>query len=138
MSAEPFIGEIMLWPINFAPYGWAFCDGSLLSIQQNQALFALLGTRYGGNGTTNFALPDLRGRVPLGAGTGSGLTPRTLGTTGGSESATFTVQQLPAMTGDPVTPVLALPNGQVTVATVPPQLAINYVIALDGYWPPRD
>lgn len=137
MSADPFIGEIMLWPINFAPYGWAFCDGSLLSIAQNQALFSLLETRYGGDGVSTFALPDLRGRVPLGAGTGPDLTPRTLGIPGGSETATFNVRQLPALTGDPVNPVLALPGGQTTVPTIPPQLTINYVIALDGYYPPR-
>lgn len=84
-SAEPFLGEISLFAGNFAPRGWAFCDGQLLAISQNTALFSLLGTTYGGDGRTTFALPDLRGRVPLHPGTGPGLTARTLGESGGVE-----------------------------------------------------
>jgi microcystin-dependent protein len=83
---EPFIGEIMLFAGNFAPRGWALCDGQLLSISQNTALFSLLGTTYGGNGQTTFALPDLRGRVPIHPGQGPGLTPRSQGEIGGSET----------------------------------------------------
>jgi microcystin-dependent protein len=85
-SADPYIGEIVLFAGNFAPRGWAFCDGQLMQISQNQALFSLLGTTYGGDGRTTFALPDLRGRVPVHEGTGPGLTDRRLGTSGGSET----------------------------------------------------
>ncbi len=85
-NQEPFIAEIMLFAGNFAPRNYAFCDGQLLSIAQNQALFSLLGTTYGGDGRTTFALPDLRGRVPVHPGTGPGLTPRRLGERGGSET----------------------------------------------------
>jgi microcystin-dependent protein len=93
---NPYIGEILLVPFNFAPHNWAFCNGQLLPIIQNQALFSLLGTQFGGNGTTNFALPDLRGRSPIGAGQGPGLTPYNVGETGGQETVTLTVNQLPA------------------------------------------
>ncbi|MHA2174882.1 MAG: phage tail protein, partial [Candidatus Hodarchaeales archaeon] len=85
-SANPYLGEIILFAGNFAPRGWAFCDGQLLLISQNTALFSLLGITYGGDGRTTFALPDLRGRVPVHAGTGPGLTPRPLGQKGGSET----------------------------------------------------
>jgi microcystin-dependent protein len=81
-----FLGEIQMFGFNFAPKGWAQCTGQLLPIQQNQALFALLGTTYGGNGTTTFQLPDLRGRLPMGQGIGPGLTPRVLGETSGQEN----------------------------------------------------
>ena len=94
--AEAFLGEIRLFGFNFAPVGWAMCQGQLLSIQQYSALFALLGTYYGGNGTTNFALPDLRGRVPIGVGQGPGLTPYVQGQQGGSETVTLSVNQMPA------------------------------------------
>lgn len=93
-----YLGEIKIFAGNFAPVGWAFCDGSLLPINQNQALFSLLGTTYGGNGTTTFALPDLRGRFPLNAGTGPNLTARNLGDVGGLETQTLTVAQMPAHT----------------------------------------
>jgi microcystin-dependent protein len=87
------MGELKLLPINFAPKGWAMCNGQLLPINQNQALFALLGTNYGGNGQTTFALPDLRGRVPLHAGTDIGL-----GNAVGAEAVTINVQQMPTHT----------------------------------------
>jgi microcystin-dependent protein len=93
-----YLGEIKLFAGNFAPVGWAFCDGSLLPISQNQALFSLLGTTYGGNGTTTFALPDLRGRFPMNAGTGTNLTPRLLGDVGGQETETLTEAQMPVHT----------------------------------------
>lgn len=93
---DPFIGEIKMFAGNFAPRGWAFCHGQLLPIAQNAALFSLLGTTYGGNGTTDFALPDLRGRVPVGFGQGPGLTNRSLGQASGAESVTLQVSQLPA------------------------------------------
>lgn len=94
-AQTPYIGEIKMVAFNFAPNGWAKCEGQLLPISQNQALFALLGTTYGGNGTTNFALPDLRGRVPVGTGQGPGLTPRAIGETGGSENNTLVTSNLP-------------------------------------------
>lgn len=96
--SEPFLGQIMLVPYNFAPRGWAFCAGQILPIAQNSALFALLGTTYGGNGQTTFALPDLRGRVPISSGQGPGLGNHTLGRIGGIESVTLTVNQMPAHT----------------------------------------
>ncbi|HXO75603.1 MAG TPA: tail fiber protein [Puia sp.] len=93
---ETFLSCILLWPCNFAPVGWAFCAGQLLSIAQNSALFSLLGTTYGGNGTTTFALPDLRGRVPVGVGQGPSLSNYNLGQASGSEHVTLTIGNLPA------------------------------------------
>jgi microcystin-dependent protein len=94
--AEPFLGEIRLVGFNFAPVGWALCAGQILPINQNTALFSLLGTTYGGNGTTNFALPDLRGRAALGFGQGPGLSNYDLGQSTGTETVTLTVGQMPA------------------------------------------
>jgi microcystin-dependent protein len=99
-AQEGFIGEIRLFAGNFAPRNWAFCDGQLLSIAQNQALFSILGTTYGGDGRTTFALPDLRGRVPLHPGTGPGLTPYRLGQKGGQETVTLNTAQIPAHNHD--------------------------------------
>lgn len=93
---EPFIGQIMMFAGNFAPRGWALCNGQLLPIAQNTALFSILGTTYGGDGKTTFALPDLRGRFPMSSGNGPGLTPRPLGEKSGSESVTLTVANMPA------------------------------------------
>jgi microcystin-dependent protein len=95
MPAEPFLGEIMLVPYNFAPRGWAFCAGQILPIAQNTALFSLLGTTYGGNGQTTFALPDLRGRCAISSGQGPGLANYALGQVGGTENVTLIVNQLP-------------------------------------------
>lgn len=95
-AQEPFIGEIKMFGGNFAPRGFAFCDGQLLSISQNTALFAILGTTYGGDGRTTFGLPDLRGRVPVHAGTGPGLSSYRIGQKGGTETTTITVANLPA------------------------------------------
>lgn len=100
--AEPFVGEIRMFAGNFAPSGWAFCDGQLLAISQNDALFSLLGTIYGGDGRTTFGLPDMRGRIPIHAGTGPGLTARALGAKGGVEAVTVTVDQLPSHDHTPV------------------------------------
>ena len=94
--SEPFIAQIMLFGGNFAPRGWAFCSGQLLPIAQNTALFSLLGTTFGGNGQTTFALPDLRGRVPVHPGQGPGLSNVLLGEVGGSETRTLSVGQLPS------------------------------------------
>ena len=96
--SEPFVGEIRMFAGNFAPRGWAFCDGQLLAVSQNDALFSLLGTIYGGDGRTTFGLPDLRGRVPIHAGSGPGLSPRRLGAKAGAENVTLTVNQLPSHT----------------------------------------
>ena len=95
-SQEAMIGEIRMFAGNFAPRGWAFCNGQLLSIANNQALFAILGTTYGGDGRTTFALPDLRGRVPVQPGQGPGLSPYFLGMMRGTETVTLTEQNLPA------------------------------------------
>jgi microcystin-dependent protein len=94
--AEPFIGQVMLFAGNYPPRGWAFCQGQLLSIAQNTALFSILGTTYGGNGQTTFALPDLRGRVAMHPGQGPGLSPRNLGEQGGQENVTLLQMQMPA------------------------------------------
>ncbi len=94
--SEPFVGEIRMFAGNFAPRGWAFCDGQLLAVSQNDALFSLLATVYGGDGRTTFGLPDLRGRIPIHAGTGPGLSPRRLGAKFGTEEETLTVNQLPS------------------------------------------
>lgn len=94
--AEPFIGMIILVPYNFAPRGYAFCQGQILPIAQNTALFSLLGTTYGGNGQTTFALPDLRGRVPNSSGQGPGLSNYDLGQLSGTENTTLTINQIPA------------------------------------------
>jgi microcystin-dependent protein len=93
--AQPFIGEIRCCGFNFAPVGWAMCNGQLLAISQNEALFQLIGTTYGGNGVNTFALPDLRGRVPIHQGSFAGTT-YVLGQVAGVESVTLTTQELPA------------------------------------------
>jgi microcystin-dependent protein len=95
---EPFLGQITAFGFNFPPRGWAQCDGQLLPIAQNQALFSLLGTFYGGDGRTTFGLPELRGRAALHMGAGPGLTPRTIGEKSGAETNTLNVNQLPAHT----------------------------------------
>lgn len=93
--STPFIGEIRMFAGNFAPVGWAFCNGQLLAIAENDALFALIGTTYGGDGQTTFALPDLRGRLPLHMGQGPGLSNRILGEIAGTESVTLITNQIP-------------------------------------------
>lgn len=94
--SSPFLSEIRIFAFNFAPKGWAMCNGQLLPINQNQALFALLGTTYGGNGTTNFALPNLQGRAGIHMGQGSGLGSYTLGQNGGQEAHTLLLAEMPA------------------------------------------
>jgi microcystin-dependent protein len=96
--ADPFLGQIALLSFNFAPKGWAFCNGQLLSIAQNQALFSLLGTTYGGNGITTFALPNLQGRAAISSGQGPGLSPYTLGQVGGQAGHTLTTAEIPSHT----------------------------------------
>lgn len=96
--SDPFIGEIKMFAGTFAPRGWALCDGQLMSISQNSALFSLLGTTYGGDGRTTFALPDLRGRLPMHAGSGPGLSSKQIGQRGGSENEILTLNHLPSHT----------------------------------------
>src|ERR1700738_1332580 len=94
--AAPFVAEIRIFGFNFAPKGWAMCNGQILPISQNTALFSLLGTAYGGNGSTTFALPDLQGAVPMHPGQGAGLSSHGLGESGGSDSVTLLDSELPA------------------------------------------
>jgi microcystin-dependent protein len=94
--ADPFVAEIRIFPFNFAPKGWAWCNGQLLPLSQNTALFSLLGTTYGGDGKSTFALPDLEGRAPMHPGQGPGLSLHDLGETGGSETVTLLESEIPA------------------------------------------
>ena len=114
---DGFIGEIRMFAGNFAPRNWAFCNGQLLSINSNQALFSILGTTYGGDGRTDFALPDLRGRAALGAGQGPGLQNQRLGQRGGGQQADDG-------------------SGPDTVTTTP-YACVNYIICLAGVFPSR-
>lgn len=95
---DPLLSTILLWAANFAPRGWALCQGQLLAISQNAALFSLIGTYYGGNGQTTFALPDFRGRIPVGQGQGPGTSNYVIGQSGGSETVTLITTQMPAHT----------------------------------------
>ena len=114
--SEPFVGEIRMFAGNFAPGGWAFCDGQLLAVSQNDALFSLFGTIYGGDGQATFGLPDLRGRLPIHAGLGPGLTARRLGELGGQEDVTLTTNQLPSH-GHPLQASKGAANTQTPNAT---------------------
>jgi microcystin-dependent protein len=105
--SESFLGEIRAFAGNFAPQGWALCNGQLMSIQQNSALFSLLGTSYGGNGTTSFGLPDLQERIPMHSGNGPGLTPRSWGESGGVATVTLLPTEMAAHTH----PVAAVAGG---------------------------
>ncbi|MDX6255763.1 MAG: hypothetical protein QOJ11_2097 [Frankiales bacterium] len=168
MLTSPFLGEIRIFGFNFNPRGWATCQGQLMSISQNTALFALLGTQYGGNGQTTFALPDLRSRIALGQGQGPGLSAYVIGELAGSETVTLLQSQLPAHThAQPVTNAAASasrPNNTVPAAggsyaaagdggsfvptsvtggnqpfgILPPVLVVNYCIALQGIFPSRN
>jgi microcystin-dependent protein len=116
--ADPFVAEIRIFPFNFAPKGWAFCDGQLLPLSQNTALFSLLGTTYGGDGKSNFALPNMQGNVPIHPGQGPGLSLYDLGETGGSETVSLLESEIPShnhgfgaavgAAGDSLTPVNTL------------------------------
>ena len=136
-GADPFIGEVGLFANNFAPRGWAFCDGQLLQISENTALFSLLGTTYGGDGRTTFGLPDLRGRTAIGEGNGPGLTPRSLGSKTGVENVTLTEAQMPshAHTLPPPSDTTGSTGGGQSHTNMQPSLALNYIIALFGVYP---
>jgi microcystin-dependent protein len=118
--ATPIIGQIMMFAGNFAPRGFAFCDGSLLPIDQFEALFALIGTTYGGDGQNTFAVPDLRGRLPLHKGQGPGLSNRIIGEAGGSETVSLSAAQIPAhshvLQGTSVPGSTPTPTGQLWAA----------------------
>lgn len=171
---DPFVGEIRIFTGNFAPTGWALCNGQLLPISQNTALFSLLGTSYGGDGKSNFALPNLQGRFPLHQGQGPGLTPRFVGETDGAASVSLLANEMPqhghglkaalapatgmpgaAVSLAPVaggTPVYHAPASPVAMAAQTigpagsnaphnnrqPYLALNFIIALQGIFPPRN
>lgn len=168
--SEPFIAEIRIVGFNFPPRGWAQCDGQILPINQNQSLYSLLGTTYGGDGRTTFALPDLRGRVPIHVGSSNGVSHR-LGNKGGEETHTLTTQEMPQHThpikassaaandNTPAGHVLAQ-SGQVYGApsnlvsmragsltnvgsgqshqNMQPYIVVNFVIAVQGLFPPRN
>jgi len=149
--SEPFLAQITMFGSNFAPRGWALCDGQLLPINQNQSLYSLLGTTYGGDGRTNFALPDLRGRTPIHPGDGPNLTPRNRGDKGGTE----TVAPKTAKAAGPHkvhvhdekkpkpeikdAPTLEVAGTQAQDQNaMQPFLAVNYIIALQGVFPSRN
>jgi microcystin-dependent protein len=120
--ADQFLGEVRIVPFNFAPYGWATCDGQILPISQNSALFSLLGVNFGGNGTSNFGLPNLQGLTPIGQGDGPGLTPRVIGETGGSADVTLLSTEIPphshGTSGDTSTATSLVPTGCLPAAPV--------------------
>jgi microcystin-dependent protein len=122
---DQFLGEIRMVGFNFAPAGWALCDGSLLSISQYQALFSLLGVMFGGNGTTTFGLPDLRGRTPVGMGSGPNLTPITQGELAGNETVRMSTLQMPSHTH-----VLSVAGTETSSTAAPSQT--NNVLGASG------
>jgi len=130
--SEPYLGEIRMFAGNFAMNGWALCDGQLLPIAQNTALFTVLGTTYGGDGKTTFALPDLRGRVAINQGTGTGLSPYVLGQTGGAEKVTLPSSPIP-----PRAPLAVAASGE-SFSIVQPYLTVTFLIALVGIYPSRN
>jgi microcystin-dependent protein len=171
---DPYVGEIRLFAGKYAPVGWAFCNGEQLAIQSNQALFAVIGTTYGGDGKNFFRLPDMRGCVPMHFGNGNGLTPRVLGEKGGEAAVTLSTSQIPAhahdagcqSTADKSNPEEMIwansPGGKASVRAysdtgtekmaaqaiaaagggkphnnMQPYVAINFIIALEGVFPPK-
>jgi microcystin-dependent protein len=171
---DPYLGEIRMVGFNYAPQGWALCNGQLLSIAANTALFSLLGTSFGGDGVRTFGLPDMRGRAPLHYGQGPGLTDRTMGEAGGGEAVTLTITEMPAhihavfpmgsnleatstdptngasaINGTPLFVEGSAANAKMAEASclpaggslphnnMQPYLVVNFIIALNGIFPPR-
>ena len=136
---EPFIGEVRSFGFNFCPRSWAAADGQLLPISSYTALFSLYGTTYGGDGRTTFALPDLRGRVPMHVGTGPGLTPRQLGEKSGQESTTLLLGQTAAPAQNGTTEgVVSAAGDRGAVNVMQPYTVINWCVALEGVFPSRN
>lgn len=137
--SDPFLGEIRLFSFTRIPNGWLACDGSTQSIQTYQALYTLLGTTYGGNGSTTFGLPDLRGQLPIHQGTGTNLTPRVLGQTGGSESVTLVTANMPAhnhtysVTNSPASSSVPTNTEQLGAAANGDKMYIGIVAAVPQY-----
>lgn len=128
--SDPFVAEIRMAGFNFAPTGWAMANGQILSLSQNTALFSLLGTLYGGNGQSNFALPDLRDRVPIHADSNQYF----LGSSGGSDVSTFALVPTAANPPAPITAISFQPGATNTAS---PYLVLNFIIALQGVYPSR-
>lgn len=134
-AMDPFIGTIQLFAGNFAPKGWAFCEGQLLPISGHTALFSLIGTTYGGDGRTTFALPDLRGRVPVQPGTGPGLSEIKQGQKGGVATHSLVDVSCPAEADKEQKNLIQTHYSKNN--NLPPFLGINYIIALEGIYPSR-
>lgn len=137
---DPILGQITIFAGNYAPRGWAFCDGQLLKINDYQSLFAILGTQFGGDGRTTFALPDLRGRFPMHPGTGPGLSARNIGEQGGHETLDLDASNLPSSSKtDVASPNWIFRPKQIDLQhdNMPPFLGINYIIAIEGVFPSR-
>ena len=134
---DTYYGEIRMFAGNYAPRGWALCDGQLLPINENQVLFSILGTIYGGDGRTDFALPDLRGRAPIHVGDsrGPGLSHHRLGERGGLEQTERQPIQIKSGSGADAT---VLSGRQAEANNMQPYLAVNFIIALQGHIPPRN
>ncbi len=135
--SQPTIGQIAMFGGNFAPRGWARCDGTLLSISQYQSLYSVLGTTYGGDGRTTFALPDLRGRVPVHAGDGPGLHPHVLGSKFGVEYTDLKTTRFPVTQSDSVAVNVTIGTYPQEINTRQPGLGVTYIIALEGLYPSR-
>jgi microcystin-dependent protein len=133
--SNPFLGEIRLFAGNFNPRGWALTNGQILAISQNTALFSLLGTTYGGNGTSNFALPNFQSRMPLHQGQGIGLSQYVMGEQGGAESISFSSLPIPSA---PSPAISASVGFRPQVQTVSPFLTLTFIIALQGVFPSRN
>ncbi len=136
---DAFIGQIMMFGGNFAPRNWELCNGQLLQVSQYTQLFSILGNRFGGDGMSNFALPDLRGRVPLAAGTGTGLTTKVEGQMGGLENSSLSCSKVlinkDAQEGGD-TEVDSIKETYISV--MQPWLCVNFIICTDGEYPPRN
>ncbi|MCR9286869.1 MAG: tail fiber protein [Bacteroidetes bacterium] len=134
---EPTLGQVAMFAGNFAPRGWAFCNGQILSISQNSALFSLLGTTYGGDGRTTFGLPDLRGRVPVHVGQGPGLSNVSLGRKFGQETMSIIPQNASVASSSDGNEVMLVSGILPNVNAMQPSMGINFIIATTGLFPSR-